>query len=69
MGAKREPTPSLQKKSQPVALCLGGRNAVLTPPVEKKSQLTLIAQWSCKGHWMGLRLQSHTRTVDATACS
>ena len=30
-----ELTPFLQKKSQPVPLCLGGRNAVLTPPVEK----------------------------------
>ena len=44
-GQNAEPTSSLQKKNQPVALCLGGGNAVLTPPVEKRSQLTLSAQW------------------------
>ena len=33
-----ELTPFLQKNSQPVALCLGVRNAVLAPPVEAGSQ-------------------------------
>ena len=45
-GQKAELTPSLQNKSQPVALFLGVGHAVLTPPVEKRSQLTLSAQWS-----------------------
>ena len=62
-GQNAEPTPSLQKKSQPFALCLAGGNAVLSPPVEKRSQLKLSAQWSCRGHWMEVGLQIHIRTV------
>ena len=38
-------TLSLQNKSQPVAHFLGVGHAVLTPPVEKRSQLKLNAQW------------------------
>ena len=60
-GQNVEPTRSPQKKCQPVALCLDGRNAVRTPPVEKKSQLTLIAQWSSL-HWMVEVLQSDNLT-------
>ena len=38
-------TPPLHKRSQAVHCCVGVCNAVLTPPVEKESQLTLSAQW------------------------
>ena len=44
LGQKAYLTPSLQKKIQLVARCLGVGHAALTPPVEKRSQLTLSAQ-------------------------
>ena len=33
------------QRSQAIACCIGVDNAVLTPPVEKRSQLTLSTQW------------------------
>ena len=45
-GLKAELTLSLQNKSQPVARFLGVGYVVLNPLVEKRSQLTLSAQWS-----------------------
>ena len=47
LRAKRaDLTPPLHKRSQKVASCAGVGNALLTLPVEKRSHLTLSAQWS-----------------------
>ena len=39
-------------------------NADLTPRIVREGASGVIsAQWSCRGHWMEVGLQSHSRTV------